>query len=108
MAALVSVVITSGRKAERDPRDPHVWHVPKAQLVEAVRGALASGRLEVAATLPGAATLTRELQAFEVHLTKAGNEAWGAHGGTHDDVLLSLAIALWAAALHSHTHRRSA
>jgi hypothetical protein len=106
-AALISVVITSGRKAKRDPRDAHVWHVPKAQLVEAVRAALASGRLEVAAGAPGAELLTGELQAFEVHLTKRGNETWGARRGAHDDVLLSLAIALWAAALHRHTYRRS-
>jgi hypothetical protein len=98
-ARLVSVVITSGRKAQRDRRDQNVWHVPKAHLVEAVRGTLAAGRLEVAATLPGAATLTRELQAFEVHLTKRGNETWGARRGAHDDVLLSLAIALWTAVL---------
>jgi hypothetical protein len=42
--------------------------------------------------------LTEELQAFEVHLTKRGNETWGARAGMHDDVLLSLSIAIWVAA----------
>ena len=50
-AELLAIVITSGRKAEQDRRDPRVWRVPKSQLVEAVTVAVTSGRLEIAAAL---------------------------------------------------------
>jgi hypothetical protein len=105
---LVGIVITSGRKAAPDPRDPRVWHVPKAQLVEALTVAITSGRLEIAARMAGADVLAGELRDFEVHMTKAGRETWGARSGRHDDVLLSLSYTLWLAALRAHGLRRSA
>lgn len=107
-AELLGIVITSGRKAEQDRRDPRVWRVPKSQLVEAVTVAVTSGRLEIAAALPGADVLARELADFEVHLTRHGRETWGAKPGRHDDVLLSLSYALWLAALRAHQLRRTA
>lgn len=104
----LSVVITSGRRAERDARDPSLWRVPKRMLVEVLLSAVVDGRLTVAASLPGAETFAGELRDFERRTTETGYQKFGARAGRHDDVLLSLSIALWVAALDAHTRGRAA
>ena len=58
---------------------------------------LQSGRLRIGATLPYAATLQKELRDFRVKISKAANETYDAREGAHDDLVLSLAVALFVA-----------
>jgi Terminase RNaseH-like domain len=73
------------------------WHVPKKDLVSAVQVCLQTARLKVASALPEAATLVKELQNFQMKISLAsGHDSYGAwREGTHDDLVLSMACALW-------------
>ena len=62
------------------------------------RGVFCSGRLRIAAALPEADTLVRELLAFQVKITAAAHDTYGAwREGTHDDLVLAVALACWHA-----------
>jgi hypothetical protein len=78
--------------------DGDVTNVPKRDLVGAVQTELQTGRLKVAASLPEAVTLQRELQNFRIKFTKAGNdtyEHW--RESDHDDLVFAVAMPLWLA-----------
>jgi hypothetical protein len=62
-----------------------------------VQRLLQSGRLRIGAKLPHGGTLQKELRDFRVKISKAANETYDAREGAHDDLVLSLAIALFAA-----------
>jgi hypothetical protein len=91
---MVPVMITGGLTEHKNGR---VWHVPKRNLVGVTQMALQTGRLRVASALPEAATLTQELQNFQMKIAlDMGHESYGAwREGTHDDLVLALACALW-------------
>lgn len=79
-------------------QDNGVTRVPKRDLVGTVQLALQNKTLKVAAALKEAATLTRELQNFQVKITDSANDVYGAwREGTHDDLVLAVALALWCA-----------
>jgi hypothetical protein len=90
----IGITITGGDQVVRDGGS---YHVPKRDLVGVVQALLQGGRLKVAAALPEAATLTRELETFRVKLSAAGHDSYDAREGGHDDVLLATALPLWAA-----------
>jgi hypothetical protein len=72
--------------------------VPKKELVGVLQVMLQARRIKVAPTLPEAATLVRELTTFQVKITPAANEVFGAwREGQHDDLVLAVAIAVWQA-----------
>lgn len=90
---LYPVHITSGSS---ESYDEGVYYVPKRDLVSVVQVALQTDKLKIAASLPEAATLASELQNFEVKITDAANDIYGAwRTGTHDDLVLSVAMALY-------------
>jgi len=92
-AKLCPVTITGGEKVSQED---DVKRVPKRDLVGVVQVALQTDRLKIAAQLPEAATLTKELQNFQVKITESANDTYGAwREGTHDDLVLALALALW-------------
>jgi hypothetical protein len=66
--------------------------------VAVTQAALQGGRLRVAAALPEAATLTRELESFRVTINVAGHDSYSAREGEHDDLVLAVAIGIWSAA----------
>jgi hypothetical protein len=75
------------------------WNVPKRILVSNVQVLLQDRRLKVASELSDAKTLTSELQDFQVKITTAGNDTYGAwREGAHDDLVLSVALSCWGAA----------
>lgn len=86
------VVITGGRETSRNRAG---WSVPKAELVSKLQALLHSGQLKIAASLPDAAVLARELQDFRVRFTEAGNATFNAREGAHDDLVLALALAVF-------------
>ena len=108
----------TGPLAFRDPRlrgisySPAGWSVPKAELVSKLQALLHAGQLRIAAGLPDAAVLARELQDFRVRFTEAGNATFNAREGAHDDLVLALALAVfglsrpeWATAIEARWPR---
>lgn len=86
------VVITGGREVSGNRTG---WLVPKGELVSKLQALLHSGDLRIAASLPNAAVLARELQDFRVRFTEAGNATFNAREGAHDDLVLALALAVF-------------
>jgi hypothetical protein len=74
-----------------------VWRVPKRGLVGVCQVALQTGRLKIASELPDVGVLTQELQNFQVKISESGFDSYEARTGAHDDLVLSLAMALWLA-----------
>lgn len=94
----IGVSITAGQNAHRDPDDRMCWTVPKVHLVSNAKVLLQSGRLTFADRLPNVDDLVKEMLSFEMRFTTAANvtfESW--REGAHDDLLLSLCVALWVA-----------
>lgn len=94
---LTPVVITSGQHVTHDKG---FTHVPKRDLVSTVQVLLQSRRLRFpqASKLPEVATLVRELGSFQVKVTTAANDIYGAwREGAHDDLVLGLALVTWYA-----------
>ena len=56
---------------------------------------LRQGRLKIAAGLPLAATLARELADYQVRISQAGHDSYGAPSGQHDDLLLAVSLVAW-------------
>ena len=97
-ATLHPVHITGGSTINHDRG---VEYVPKRDLVSVVQVALQTDKLKVASALPEAQTLVRELQDFQVKITDAANDTYGAwREGTHDDLVLAVALALYVGKKH--------
>ncbi len=92
-AVLHPIHITGGATVNYDRG---VEYVPKRDLVSVVQVALQTDKLKVASALPEAQTLVRELQDFQVKITEAANDTYGAwREGAHDDLVLAVALALY-------------
>ena len=91
-----AVVITAG---ERESKDGSVYRVPKRNLVSAAQVLLQNRRVRISAALPEARTLTEELVDYRLKQNIAtghvGFEPW--REGQHDDLVLALCLAIWAA-----------
>lgn len=93
---LYAVGITGGTNATLD-HETNNWRVPKGQLVSAVQLMLQDGRLLLASELRLTSLLSAELLNFQVKVTTAANEQYGAwREGTHDDLVLAVAMPCWA------------
>lgn len=94
-AGLIGVSIHGGDQTIRDGRE---WRVPKRELVSVLQVLLQTKRLQVAAALPEATTLTREMLAFKVEISKSGHDTYGNdwRENPHDDMVLAVALASWA------------
>jgi hypothetical protein len=94
-ARVTPVVITGGHKTTVDP-ETRESHVPKKELVSTLMVLLQAGlvKWDVKA-LKLAARLEKELAEFRVKVTKSANETFGGDKSSHDDLVLSLALACW-------------
>jgi hypothetical protein len=90
----IGVLITGGNAESSSGR---VYSVPKINLVSWVQALLHSERLKIQSSLPEARALVRELQEFRIDFSASGHMTFNARSGSHDDLLLSLAIACWRA-----------
>jgi hypothetical protein len=72
------------------------WHVSKQTLVSTLDARLHTGELRFAKELLDAETLREELRDFRRHLSTAGRYSFEARVGKHDDLVLAVAIGLWA------------
>lgn len=89
------VTITAG--LETTKHGAWAWHVSKTQLISGLDARLHTGELRIAAGISEAGTLHDELKDFRRHVSAAGRNTWSARTGAHDDLVLSVAIALWFA-----------
>lgn len=89
------VTITAGLEATQ--HGAKTWHVPKGLLISNVEARLHAGELRFAVEAPDAAALKDELKDFKRKISEAGRTTYAARVGAHDDLVLSVAIALWMA-----------
>lgn len=85
------VTITGGHAVSNDGM---MFGVPKRVLVSTLQALLQSERLKVAPN-PLREALVSEMLAFQVTLTEAANDTYGGRSGTHDDLVLAVALAAW-------------
>jgi hypothetical protein len=91
---VVPVTITGGHAVTQTVDG--CWHVPKKELVTSLQVVMQARRMQIARLLPDASLLVRELQNFQVKITTAANETFGAwRNGQHDDLVLAMALACW-------------
>jgi hypothetical protein len=106
---LHAVSITGGNteNKEEQPDGSTYWNVPKRILVSTIQVLLQTQRLKIAPELAEAPTLARELQNFQVKITDSAQDTYGAwREGAHDDLVLAVALACWAAKHPDFNHVR--
>jgi hypothetical protein len=88
------VTITAGENQSRitDRR----WHVAKSLLISHLDARLHVKELRIAKELTEAGALAEELKDFRRKVSAAGRSTFEARAGKHDDLVLSVAIGLWA------------
>ncbi len=85
-----------GGNAASWSQDRKSVRVPKRDLVNVLQVLAQGGLLKVSPKLRFGPTLVQELQNFRVKISdKSGHDSYNAREGTHDDLLLSVAIAAW-------------
>jgi hypothetical protein len=94
----IAVTLTAGANQERKGRE---WHVPKMDLIAALNRFMAERRLEIIAS-DEARAFQQELRTFVGTKTGAATVETGARSGAHDDLVISVGLAL----LPDQTHRR--
>jgi hypothetical protein len=87
------VTITSG--LETTQHGGNGWHVPKGVLISTLESRMHSKQLKIAAALSEAGPLREELLDFERHVTESGRLTYSARASAHDDIILSISLALW-------------
>jgi hypothetical protein len=75
---------------------PHRWHVAKSLLISGLDARLHTGELRFAAELTEAGAMAEELKDFRRKVSAAGRYTFEARVGRHDDLVLAVAIGLWA------------
>jgi hypothetical protein len=91
---LNGVTITGGNEIHKGNR---IYSVPKQILMSKLQAQLHIGSLKIAAGIRDAPTLLREMQDFRVTFTSAGNAVFNARQGSHDDLVLAVAMAVFGA-----------
>jgi hypothetical protein len=91
----IALTITSGNEASKDG---YIWHIPKRDLISSLLVSMQTGNLKIA-RLPEADTLVKELQNFKLKVNiKTGHDSYEAwRESDHDDLVLSVAMACYAA-----------
>jgi len=87
------VTITAGIEQSWTHGD---WHVSKQILISTLDARLHTGELRFAKDLLEAGTMQEELKDFRRKVSVAGRYTFEARVGKHDDLVLAVAIGLWA------------
>ncbi len=93
-ATIVPVTITGGDDVTGNSSG---YRVPKRDLVSAIQVLLQQRRLRWASSLAGADDLAQELASFRISISETAHDSYGARSGAHDDLVLALSLAVWAA-----------
>jgi hypothetical protein len=88
------VTITAGTEATSG-HGLNRYHVAKTILISQLDAALHIGRLRIASALADAAAMAEELKDFRRKVSDAGRSSYAARSGSHDDLVLAVAIAIW-------------
>ena len=86
------IIITSGQNVIRD--GPFI-HVGKPRLFGKFMAAFDSGRVRISPAMLIYSTLEKEMVNFRAKLSSSGNAMFEAAPGENDDLLFSLAMAIW-------------
>lgn len=93
MYPIIAVTITGGNEVNRNGVD---YKVPKRDLVSNLQVLFQSGLLKIAKDLPDARTLIEELLNFKVKISNKGHDSYEAwRENIHDDLVLSVCLAVW-------------
>lgn len=99
---VIGITITAGDSATYESGG---WRVPKRDLVAALTVPFQARRLKIAAELPEAETLRNELLTFKIKINpvtaNTSYESWRERD--HDDLVLSVAMAVWYATKQATT-----
>jgi hypothetical protein len=92
---VLPVTITSG---DAESSSGGYWRVPKRDLIVGLQVVIQRGELHIASGLKDGAALVKEMSEMRVKVRESGHEQFGVWGqGRHDDLVLSLSLAVWAA-----------
>lgn len=94
----IGVTITGGNEATWNDERTRV-SVPKRDLISLLQVFAQNDRLKIAEGLAAGPILAQELQSFKVKINlRTAHDTYGTwREGEHDDLILSVAIALWVA-----------
>lgn len=97
-AGLRDLIAVSIHGGDTSTNEGSEHRVPKRELVSIVQVLLQTERLRIAASLPEAQTLTKEMLAFRVTFSATGHDTYGNdwRENPHDDMVLAVALAAWA------------
>ncbi|MBI3789940.1 MAG: hypothetical protein HY275_03580 [Gemmatimonadetes bacterium] len=91
----IGITITAGDKwSHAEGGD---YRVSKLLLVSQLQAMLNDGTLRIAKDLSERQALVTELMDFRANISEAGYTRFGAREGTHDDLVLAVAIGAWIA-----------
>ena len=98
MRFINGVTITGGSTVTYELKRGGIrFNVPKRDLVAALQLSFQNKELKIAAGLPNAEIFVHELTNFKVKINVNGHDQYEAHRqGDHDDLVLSVAMAVWA------------
>lgn len=91
----VKVLIHGGAQMSR--RGAAEYHVPKRDLIAGLLVAFQERRLLIADGMPEGQTFVQELMTVDYRMTPSANETYTHREGTHDDLVLAVALAHWYA-----------
>jgi hypothetical protein len=89
----IGVMITSSE--DKATYASGMWHVSKALLVQNLDALLHQGLLRFAKSLAEAEQMEMELKDFRRLVSASGRSSWEARSGAHDDLVLSVSLAIW-------------
>ncbi|QOY63562.1 hypothetical protein INQ40_04835 [Lysobacter sp. H21R4] len=89
------VPVTIGFAGDAGPNKAGGYYVPKLELISRVQSLLHRQVLDMPDKLPLVQAMRRELMDFRVTYSNSGNAQFGARQGSHDDLILALALAVW-------------
>lgn len=92
----MNILITAGNQTTRGD-GPNTWNVPKGTLISALEARLHTEELKIAPQLTEAGVLADELKDFSRKVSESGRATYNARAGKHDDLILSICLALFAA-----------
>lgn len=88
----VGVTITGGEAVTWGRREARV---AKRILVSTLQAVVQTKRLRLPNNMRNVDILQKEIMTFDYKMTESANIVYGAREGAHDDLVLSLALALW-------------
>jgi hypothetical protein len=93
--SLNAIAITGG--IEPTKKQGGIYHVPKRDLVSALGVALQNKQLRIAKGINESDNLRIEFANFQTKINQQGRDTYGGKGTVHDDIIMSLAMAVWLA-----------